>query len=178
MVLVGYPAGMPFHSAVLNYPPRMLRHSSHPPEGVPFGQHRLVSCQSDDITVVNWWYFVCKLLPLYLQTLRHYTNPILFFLFICRGHVQMCLMCFGSSGWMSVSNVSGMQKAVVAAATSPHFYSLTPLVSEETFFRTRSMSVIEPKLWEDNRLIKPQLENTVWRLNNFWFIFRPPHSSS
>ena len=59
----------------------------------------------------------------------------------------MCLMCFGSSGWMSVSNVSGMQKAVAAAATSPHFYLLSPLrVSEETFFRTRSMSVIEPKL--------------------------------
>jgi len=33
----GYPAGMPFNSAGLNYPPRMLR---HPSDGAPYGPQR------------------------------------------------------------------------------------------------------------------------------------------
>ena len=39
MAFAGYPGpgGMPFNSAALNYPPRMLR---HPSDGVPYGQHR------------------------------------------------------------------------------------------------------------------------------------------
>jgi len=55
----GFPAGMPFSSPGLNYPPRMLRHLS---DGVSYGPHRsdavyhlvCVSEQTGDVLVIVW----------------------------------------------------------------------------------------------------------------------------